>query len=360
MAQSRFNFTGVAIIPKATSKRPFVRDSVGKDGKTKQKSLNFGVKDKSSNTGFVELFGTEQKVIKAKDSDGNNIEIKWEDRFDEDIVKEFPSFRKTVVDLGEEFGGRQEFISSYDAIAFLEENLPKYEGSICVTGQMKKDAYKGRYYDKFPISGVYSVDEERKHRLTITADIYYNKDCIDKTDYATEKKIYLNGYVEQYINKDEGNKFIPHQFILNTSKYTDSEHHQNILKYKMKYVDINKKTYHHITWETVLVNGTEQIEFDESQLTASQKEQIELGIRTLEDFRPKGRIFGEQITEYRLFDPVLTGDFVDGFVDCEMTNSEFEDEIYVLETEESLAEVMKKAEEKEEVPFDEVDDDDLF
>lgn len=69
-----------------------------------------------------------------------------------------------------------------------------------------------------------------------------------------------------------------------------------------------------------------------------------------------------------MFDPKLTGDFSDGLVDAEMTSSEFDEEVYVMTTDENLEDVMNKPEpeEKEETVTEEdskepeVDDDDLF
>ena len=123
----------------------------------------------------------------------------------------------------------------------------------------------------------------------------------------------------------------------------------------------------HLLWECVMLNGSEAVEFDESQLTKAQKEQVELGIRKLEDFKPAGSIFGDRINEYRLFDPKLTGDFADGLVDTEMTVSEFEEVIFAPAKDEKLDDVVKKSETKETPPFKEdekeepeVDDDDLF
>ena len=119
----------------------------------------------------------------------------------------------------------------------------------------------------------------------------------------------------------------------------------------------------HMIWEVVMLNGAEEVEFDESQLTKAQKEQIELGIRTLDDFKPKGAILGGRVNEYRLFDPKLTGDFAEGLVDTEMKESEFEEEIYRPAVDEKLDDVVEKAEsKKEETKTEEstVDDDDLF
>lgn len=366
---TRFNFTGTVMFPKKDAKRPFVKEMEKND--RKMLSMNFGIKESDNNMAFVEAFDGEQETIKSKNADNENIEIKWKDRFDDEVVSSVASYRKTVVDLGEEFDGRHEFVTLYDAIVYLQENLPKYNGKVTVAGQMVKEPYNGKYYDKFKIQSVYAVADDKKNRLLITADIYYNKDSVDKTDWKTEKKIIVDGYIQQYINKDEGNKFIPQQFVFNASKYDENnEKHKKLLDYKMKYIDISKKTMQHLLWECVMLNGAETVEFDESQLTKAQKEQIELGIRTLNDFRPAGSIFGDRVTEYRLFDPKLTGDFADGIVDAEMSASEFEDEIYVMASDEKMDDVMKKAEKKDEPKEEktetttdsepEVDEDDLF
>lgn len=358
---TRFNFTGVALLPKSDSKKPFIKEYVKND--RRMLSLNFGVKESDNNMAFVEAFDGEQDKILTMDNDNEKIEIAWKDRFDKDVVDSVASYKKTTVDFGEEFGGRKEFITLYDAIEYIQDNLPKYQGKICVTGQMVKEFYQGRYFDKFKLNNIYAVDDDRKNRLAITADIYYNKDSVDKSDYKTDKKIYIDGYIQQYINKDEGTKYVPQRFVFNASKYDveNNEKHKALLDYKLKYIDISNKSMQHLMWDIVMLNGAEAVEFDESQLTKSQKEQIELGIRTLDDFKPKGQIFGERVNEYRLFDPRLTGDFADGLFDTEMKQSEFEELIYVPAVDEKLEDVLAKAEKKEENNVeDSIEDDDLF
>ena len=85
-----------------------------------------------------------------------------------------------------------------------------------------------------------------------------------------------------------------------------------------------------------------------------------------ESFKPRGDIYGDRVSEFRLSKPNLTGDFADGLVDTELKISEFEEQLYVPNaTEEKLDDVVKKAEAKAEVKEDikeepQIDDDDLF
>jgi hypothetical protein len=362
---ARFNFTGTILIPKTDAKRPFFKEMTGKNKKA-MVSVNFGIKESDNNMAFVEGFDSIQDVIQSMNTENEKIEIKWANRLDEDVLKKIASFKKFTVDLGEDFGGRKEFLTQYDALVFLKDWLPKYEGKVCVIGQFAKEWYKDQYYDKFKFQNIYAVDKEQKNKLLLTFDFYYNKDSIDKSEQKENKKIYLNGFIEQYINKDEKNKFVPQQLIFNYSKFDfeNNESHKKLFDYKMNYIDIKNKTMAHMLWDVRLIRGAEEVEFNESMLTPAQKQQVELDIHPLEYFKPRGSIVGEKINEYRLADPKLLGDFANGIIDSEMKMSEFEESIFVPTKDENLEEVMKKAEDKPEtktvVEKPDVDDSDLF
>lgn len=347
MSQPRFKFVGKPKLPSNDSKKPFVK--IFEKDKKQMASLNFGIQEGKNSIVFVECFDSVRDKIKTKDTDGNDIEIKWEDRFNEDVVKSVVGYRKYVCDLGEDFGGRKEFITGWDFIAFLKENLPEYKGKVCVNGQWNKQWYKDKYYDKFPIVSVYAVDDEEASKFYITADIYYRKDCVDVSDWKENKKIYVDGYIQQYINKDEGTKFIPQRFVFSGAKYKpDNEKHQKLLAYRRKYIESKSKKWTHLLWECVMLNGTELIEFDESQLTAAQKEQIELGIKTIDDFKPKGSIFGDIVYEYRFCNPSLikaseTDDFSNGAIELDYTDDEFDELVYEPAQDEKMSDVMNNS-----------------
>jgi hypothetical protein len=366
---ANFKFTGEMIFPKVDAKKPFVKTfSGGADKKTPMASLNLGIKASDNNMAFVEMFGSVQKVVKTMNTDNEKIEFPWDDRFDEEIIKTIANYKKITVDLGEEIG-RKDFVSEYDAILYLKDTLGKYKGKVCITGQMEKQWYKDRYYDKFKIQNVYAVDSDAKNKFTLTVDVYYAKDGMDDKDFKKESRIYLDGYIKQYINKDEGTKFVPQQFVLDGSKVDfNNEKHVAQFDYRKKYMSTDKKTVVHMLWDVNYLNGADTVDFDESQLTKAQKEQVELGLATVESFKPRGDIYGDRVSEFRLSKPNLTGDFADGLVDTELKISEFEEQLYIPNaTEEKLEDVVKKAEKKEEVkeetkqePEPEIDDEDLF
>ena len=375
--QNRFSFTGNLVLPKENSKRPLVSEkeiSFVRNGKTVKMnltSLNFGIKESDTNMVFVESADSPTDTIKTMDTDNNKIEIAWADRLDPDVIKTVANFKKYIVNLGDDFGGRCEFITQYDMIKYLADALPEYKGKVVVTGTYSKSYSKGIYYDKFRIQNVYAAEEDRKNRLGLTLDFYYNKESVDKADFKTDKKIFLNGYINQYINANEQNKYIPMQLVFNASKYNlENEKHKALYDYKMEYVDIANKNMVHMAWEVVLVRGAETVDFTYDMLTEKQKQQVDLGIRELEDFKPKGNIVGDKINEFRLFEPVLRDmgrgdDFSDGLIDLDMKMSEFEEEIYVPNAqEEKLEDAVEKSEkekpEKETAENDDDDEMDLF
>ena len=160
-------------------------------------------------------------------------------------------------------------------------------------------------------------------------DLFYNKNSLDDSDFDENKKMTLDCYIEQYINKDEGRKYVPIQVVFSGAKYDlENEKHKKLFDYKMKYIKVKNKNMVHIPWEIVLLRGAEEAEFDESMLTDSQREQVELGIKSVDDFRPKGNIYGDRIDEFRLFEPKLEGDYADGVLECDDTADEFEEKIF--------------------------------
>ena len=317
--------------------------------------INFGVKESGSNRCYVELFDMKRDIIMTMNKDNERIEIPWEDRHEESSLKSVADYRKYVVDLGDEYGGRKEFISGYDYIEYLEETLPKYDGKITANGRYSRRYYNGKYIDTYELDSVFA-STAASNSLTVRMDLYYNKDSVDNSEFKTEKKIYLDTYIKQYIDKDNGEKFMPRPVVLNASKFTNSEEHQKYLKNILKYVLIKDKEIMHIPWKCKVINGAETVEFDESMLSDAQKEQIECGVATIDDFKT-GDIYGQSINEIRLIMPILKGDFKDGIISADLSANEFEEETFQPPKTESMETVMKEAEEdKDETNNDDFDD----
>ena len=200
---------------------------------------------------------------------------------------------------------------------------------------------------------------------------YFTKDSIDDSEWRENKKLFLNGWISAYIDKDTGNKYVPQQLVFDCSKIDfDNEKHVKLVNFKLAQIGCSldennkikcklKSNVYKISAIMSYQNGSEEEEFTEDMLTATQKEALELGLKKLEDFRPSGSIYGDRVTVFKLIDFDLRNDYENGYVECDTTLSEFEDEIFTPTKEEKVEDIMNPPVEEEKVETV-ADDDDLF
>lgn len=363
---SRFSFVGKLVLPRDLSSFYFEAE----DGS--RVSIGFNVAEGEQNRGWVEAVGFKNKTVKTRSKDGNNLEIDWDERLNPAVVNDVAGGSKFYVDLGEDFGGSNAFVSKYDMIKFLADKLPTYNGNVTVKGMWEKNPWKGNIKDRFTITSVYAANPDVKPALTLDMALFYNTDSIDNTDFKDSQKIYVNGYIEQYVRAEGKRMLFPQQAILSQTAYnTENPRHMAKWNVNVSYLKEKlpkKKKMAHIHWSCRLVNGAEEVSFDESMLTTTQLEMIECGLATIDDFKPKSRVFGSKVTEIRLNKPVLTGEYVDGPVECDETLEEIEERVFRFTEEESLEDVLNKTEKPKENLLksavvesdDDEEDDDLF
>ena len=311
----RFRFIGDFI---SSSRKPLVEEKTVKGNPAL--SLNFGVRN-GNDTAFVEAFGSKQDTI-AVYKNRERTEISWEERKDPDVIKDISL--KYIINMGT----REEFVSQYDQIERLREILTDYSGRICVTGDVRRRFYNGKWYDSYSVRNVYLPKEDEKNGLNITAEIIFNKDSVDRTDYEKGKTLTVNGYTEQYIDKENPKALVPTTFTMSVSRLDSTNpKHALAIKVREMLLFVKGKDYYKMGWECVLKNGAEEVEFSEADLTDIQKMLIEAGECTLEDCRPTGQIFGERKTELRLKKPMARAPYDNGNVEYG-TEDEVEDMIY--------------------------------
>lgn len=352
------------------------------------KTFSATLETANNNRAFLELFGGKAKdgIIKTKDSDNNDIEISVNDVDDESVIGEVANYKKHYINLGIDGEDTKEFIYDYQAVEYLESKLDLINGKrFKITGQVTKNIYKGKVTDRFQIQNIYPASDDVKNMFRITDTFYWNSESLDVEDFNEDKKVYMNGYVETYINKkllgeDSGaNKYVAQQVVLDCSKLDfENEKHMKLLDFKLMGIGlkrdpktnkisnaIKKNNYYKQQIEFNYFNGSEVVGWDESQLNDWQKTQIELGLKTADDFKPSGTSFGPRVTEYKIYSySARTGsEFEEGYVDTELTDSEFEEDIfYEKEQEESIDEIIENSTESVSTESDNsVEDlDDLF
>lgn len=335
---------------KGSNNASLVQHYPAKIGNGEFLKLSFGVSIPEKNqTTFVTLLGNIQPVIRAQSavSKGEQIEIKWEDRMKKESLDSVAQFAKYTFSYPSENGRiYEEFISAYDMILFAEKYFDKYvlekKMPMRVYGRFTRNPYDNgttvKTYNQFNIQSIYIYDEDAKIDCgtIVKAEIIYNKDSLmmDK-----EKNRYLiSAYTSEYINKSVGQKYVPFCPVYDARKIMDyiSKGGENIEQLKrihesmMNYLHDklpDDGTFVTMMYEFLYIRCAEEVEIDESMLTAAQLEEIALGERTIEDY--KTRAVGETVEELRFYKKVLNGKYSNGIVMTAVSPHDIENEIYL-------------------------------
>lgn len=375
----RFKFTGNAnAVIDPNAKGYFDRSGTSQKTKEPYTSVSFSVASTKNNRGYVEIFGMEKPSILTFDNDDNQIEISWEDRNSEGVLKTVR--QKSVMNFTED--GRKEFIADLDVANFIKDHIHELnKKKVTVTGTVNPDFYQGKMRDRFTIQNIFAAEDNVKTGLNIYGEFYFTKDSIDTADWKSDHKIIINGYTFEYVasekkkkgDKDKGKRYVPRTLIFDCSKIDwENEKHVAIVNFRLAQIGLkyengsivnNLKSKNVYKTNAIIsyVRGQEEIPFDESELTENQKTAIELGVKTLDDFKPKGQIYGESKVEYKLVDFDIRGDFTDGCVAIKEDRDTFEENIYIPSKPQSEDEVfMNVPEEVKKDKDDSEDDVDLF
>jgi hypothetical protein len=344
-----FEFVGNVSVPKNKDKFFKVEESVsGWYGHR----LNFAVQESKTNSVFIELYGgffkSKSNVIKTlskgtENNKGTNLEIPWDERLKDETIDMVADFKKFVVDfttdlevkekvnqlsyeirslefkdvltdseqeklaeLREEVRNiapdRYVFIHPYDAVVLLANKLEDYKDhKFKITGSIDYNYWKGDYFRKFTPQTIEIVESDTPSKLKSTMDIFFVKDALDEKDMKKDNKIYVDGYLLAYNSTAKTDLFVPQQYVINTAKIDfTNEDHVRRLDYLKKKFDVKGKGVYHLQWQVNIFRGADKVEFTEKDLTQAQKEAIEFGYNTIDDFAPKGGMLGESVYENRL------------------------------------------------------------
>ena len=353
-----FTFCGSPMIPKQDKAgRPWVNEGETKKG-GKVLSLSFGVKN-GSNCVYVESNGFKNDVIKTYDKDNKPLDVDWDDRFDEDKIKEVAQGRRFVVNLTE----KKEFITEWDMIEYLKDVLPSFEGNIIVRGRYTRTPAKPDskipFYDHYEIRTVAKASDKAIPQHKVTMELYYDKNSVDTSDYKTDKIFHFSGLTPTYIRSESETMLTPIEMNFNVGAYNaDDEKQKRQLNVILKHLQPKGKGYYHAKWDVMVINGAEEVPFSIDSLTDEQREFVDCGLRTLEEYKRSynGTLYGERKREMRLFMPNLSGsNFENGMVQADYTTREIEDMTFIPKADESLESVVAQTSEEKDETEDESD-----
>lgn len=349
---------------------------------------SIGVKD-GTNTAFLTMEYLHPlggaKTVKLFGKDGA-IDVPINETLNKNVIEKIPSYSRIVVDLEDDFENKKVYIRDVyalrnlefkeeltaedkakiaehkrnitelakkrvelvhikDVMSIIENGAETLKGKrVVVRGNVKVNYYNGKSNLQYIPTQIELARDDEENKLELNLDFIFDKDLQD--DQEKEKKLILNGYISER-SKGRDNIY-PQTLVLDYSKLDmDNPQHKGMLELmKNIYKAKDKKSVYHIPSVCKLINGREAVEFDENSLTAEQKMMIEFGMATLEDFRPRGNVYGNKIVEIRLKSPKLKDDFANGALEV-MKLKELDDYLPQDDSDVSTKDV-KKEEKKEE------------
>jgi hypothetical protein len=145
------------------------------------------------------------------DSEGEKHEIDWEDRFDEEQLKDLPnySFFRAGLVIGEDGKlVRKQYLSGIDLAEYLKENLT--DGTrVSISGQVEYNEYNGDVRRNYNMSSIYVANEEATNEATMSQTYLIDENALERTwkDDAKEKhEVTVSAYVPSYVSKRNGKK----------------------------------------------------------------------------------------------------------------------------------------------------------
>ena len=337
--KGRFSFIGGV----SASKEPLSTSVMGTSD-WKKTRLGVGIKN-DQNLQFLNMeyiHSDKVKTCRLFGTDGEQFEVNLTDTDKDEVKNKVADFSKITIDLETDFEKKKEYtklifkkrnhefkkeeektdegrekIKEYDAqikelatnrltfchmkdaIIFLNSSLPILEGKkVRVNGDIKSNFYNGKNVLQYVPNYIEIVPDDTENQLKAYIDLFYDKDSID--DDKDLKKMIVNGYIGERIKKAD--KLYPLTVVVDYTKIDESNDlHKALLEMmKSNFAITDKKQVHKIGLELNVINGSPTIEFDASCLTDKQRMAITVGLNKLEDFKPKGNVYGDKVTELRV------------------------------------------------------------
>lgn len=247
-------------------------------------------------------------------------EVKWNDRFNEDIINSIAGYKKMVIDtdtfahrkeledngLDEELEKskkkRKEFLHAADFIDYLVKVLDNEKSKdmvFRVTGSMDftYSEKNNTYYRTFTPQKITRVPGETQQICEGSMKVYFSENAVDDTMTDETGDIIFNGYVQNYFSNIKGNAFVPMSFTIDK----DAEMAEG---FKMLFEDVEDEKVLELGVVVDFINGSQRVEITEDMLSDKQKKMIAMKMTTLEKIAEElgGTVRGDRVTKIVLKD----------------------------------------------------------
>lgn len=237
-----------------------------------------------------------------KDDDGKSkqVEIAWEDRFDEELLDTVADTSFITVGVEKDVKGKtvyKKFLSAYDAVEYLNDHLE--DGMIVnVKGNIGYSEYEDNVTVKKEITSIVlsKVEDEADFKATFTQTILLDFDSIGKKD-PEKNTMALNAYVVDYVGKPkiDGKKVEIKKNVTypKTFEVAINENPEITAKMLQKFFKVKKKgSINVLTVMGNLIEGAAIVNITDDDIPDDIKELIEMGLYSEEEAKAKCAVDG--------------------------------------------------------------------
>lgn len=231
----------------------------------------------------------------GKKDDGSDdfedqIQVAWEDRFDEDILESLGNMCFITVGLEQTNKNKifyKKFLSEYDAIAYIQEHLE--EGMVLnVRGNLRYSLYQDRVQMQKNINSIVlsKVDDVTKYKATFVQTILLDKDSasLKKEQIDKDKGVmYVSARVLDYLKELNGIEVKGQYPFQKEFEFEMDFNNERICKLIMDKVFKVKKDVTQITFEGEFVSGGAVVTATWEDVPDDIKDLVECGIYTKEE-----------------------------------------------------------------------------
>lgn len=317
---SHFNLIGIPKINDYTYKI----DEKSESSNWRYNSMNIGIDcGEKYGTVYCELMGgfneSQPGVIYAhgKDDDGNDdfqqqIQVDWEDRFDENILETIGALSFITVGLEKTDKGKtfyKKFLSGYDAIAYIKEHLEE-NMVLNIKGNIHYSTYNGNTQTRKNITSIVlsKKSDPKDFIANFTQSILIDKNSTAlKADFIDKDKgvIYVNSRVLDYVKEINGVEIkgqypFEKQFEF-AMDFADEARCKKIIDKLFKV----KKNISQINFEGIFVEGGATVTATVDDIPEEIKDLIDGGVYTLEEALAKCSASGNREQRMILTKPVI-------------------------------------------------------
>lgn len=203
---------------------------------------------------------------------------------------------------------RHEFISEMDYIDFIKKVIDseKYKDKLFFirgNGEYQYSDNQQKVYESYIPTRIYLAADDAEPSSTATINIIFNSESLDEMSVEEKGKYYVNGHMMEYDQNRKANIPVPVTIVIPVPE-DDEKGKKKAEAFKHKFM-VDDDTYKEYGAIVNMLNGAQKTEITEDMLTDEQREDLDLGIITMDDIRSEigGNVYGDRIREYQLVKP---------------------------------------------------------